>query len=234
MPEHVKTIKIVIVQFNLPIRNEDLPHFRGAVIETTKRNNDLFHNHTRDGVIYRYPRIQYKKIKGKAALVCFEEGTEAIHEFFSNTDWSLRLGEAQHEIRVEEIKARQFNTGVWETRFNYRMTNWLPLNQENYHKYQQTESLSGKTVILEKALLGNLLTFIEGMGIETDKKITAIITRIAREKVLMYHGQLMQSYDLHFSTNVSVPNYASLGKGASIGYGVVMQEMKGKTDKPEE
>ncbi len=224
MPEHVKSIKFVIVQFNLPVRIEDLPMFRGAVIETTQRKNDLFHNHGESGVIYRYPRIQYKKIRGKAALMCFQEGTEAIHDFFFQTDWSLRMGEQEHEIKVEEIKAHHYNIGIWENRFDYRITNWLPLNQENYQKYHQTVNLSEKIVILEKALLGNLLTFTQEMGVETSKKITAVITRIDREKVVQYHGQLMQSYDMHFATNVSIPNYASLGKGGSIGYGVVFKE----------
>lgn len=228
MPDHVKPIKTVLVQFNLPVKNEDLPHFRGAVIETTKRNNDLFHNHADEGVIYRYPRIQYKKINGKAALVCYEEGTEAIYEFFSKTNWSLRLGNEEHEIRVEDIKARQFNVGIWDSVFQYKMTNWLPLNQENYQKFHQTESLTDKTVILEKVLMGNLLTFVQEMGVETDINIKAFITRIAREKVLPFHGQLMQSYDLHFNSNLSIPDYASLGKGASIGFGVVLHERSNK------
>ncbi len=85
MPEHIKSIKTVMVVFDLPIKNEELPQFRETVIETTKRNNDLFHNHTDEGVIYRHPAKQYKKIGDKAALVCNERGTDAIHEFFANT-----------------------------------------------------------------------------------------------------------------------------------------------------
>jgi len=224
MPEHVKSIKSVMVQFNLPVRNEDLPNFRGAVINTTQGNNDLFHNHSDEGVIYRYPRVQYKKINGKAALVCFQEGTEAIHEFFSKTDWSLRLGKEKHEIKVLDIRAHQFNVGIWDSDFRYSMTNWLPLNQENYLKFHKAESLTEKTAILENVLLGNFLTFAQEMNVDTSKKIKAVITRIAREKVLPFHGQLMQSYDLHFSTNLSIPDYVSLGKGASIGFGMVLQE----------
>jgi hypothetical protein len=224
MTESIKRIKFISVMFNIPVRNEELPGFRGAVIETTKFSNDLFHNHRDDKVIYRYPLVQYKKIRGKAALFCLEEGTEAIYDFFSNTDWSMRVVDRNEEIRVERLKAGQFNAGVWDSRFFYRMTNWLPLNQENYQKYHQSVYLSEKTAILERVLTGNILTFLEGVGIESEKKVEAAITRIAREKVLYYRGQLMQSYDLHFSANVSLPAYVSLGKGASIGYGVVLPE----------
>ena len=231
MTEHMKNIRIVTVIFNIPIRNEELPLLRGAVIETTKRVNDFYHNHNDEGVIYRYPRIQYKKIHGKAALVCYEEGTVAIHYFVSNTNWFRRLGNDGREIKVEDIKGRQFNVGIWDSVFKYRITNWLPLNQENYQKYHEAESLIEKTAVLEKVLLGNLLTFAQEMGVDTSKKITAFITRIAREKILPFHGQLMQSYDLHFNSNLSIPDYASLGKGGSIGFGVVLRERENRKKK---
>ena len=223
MPGHFKPIKIVTVQFDLPVYNEDLPLFRGAVIETTGRQNDLFHNHRNDAVIYRYPAIQYKKIRGKAALVCFEQGTEAIHEFFSNTDWTMQLGNSKVDIKVEEVKARQFNVGVWETVFTYSLRNWMPLNQENYQRYHAAISYAEKMNILEKILLGNLLTFCEGMGFKPEEEVKANIVRIDNEKIVRYRGQVMQSYDLTFRTNVSVPNYAALGKGASVGFGIVKQ-----------
>lgn len=224
MTEHMKDISIVSVIFNIPIRYEELPLLRGAVVKTTNFSNDLFHNHGDDGVIYRYPLIQYKKIRGKAALVCLEHGTEAVYDFFSQTDWSLNLGERRELLRVERIKSFRFTTGVWDQQYNYRLTNWLPLNQENYQKYHQSLRLAEKTAILEKVLTGNILTFLEGVGLKQDKAVVAAIRHINREKVLRYRGHLMQSYDIQFSANVTLPSYISLGKGSSVGYGVILSE----------
>lgn len=221
MPEHLKTIRTVMVLFDLPIMNEELSQFRGAVIETTRRNNDLYHNHSDEGVIYRYPAIQYKKISGKAALVCYEKGTEAIHDFFSNTDWKLRIGQRQEEVRVLEVKARQFNVGVWENWFDYHLLNWMPLNQDNYKRYHQAESYAEKMAILESVLMGNLLTFCEGMEFRPNKEVKAAITHVKRDKIASYRGQIMQTFDLTFRSNLSVPDYAALGKGASVGFGLV-------------
>ena len=234
MQQTAKPIKIVTVRFDLPIDYEELINFRGAVIQTTKRRNDLFHNHAEEGVIYRYPAVQYKKMNGKAALMCFEQGTEAIHDFFSNTDWKMRLGDRDVDIRVEDVRARQFTVGVWEHMMQYSLRNWLPLNQENYQKYHNSESYAGKMEILEKVLTGNLLTFCEGMDIHPEKKIRASIYRIVREKRVRYRGQIMQGYDLIFRTNLSIPDYAALGKGSSIGFGVVRHERphKGAADIP--
>lgn len=234
MPEHVRTIKTVMVVFDLPIMNEELPQFRGAVIETTRRNNDLYHNHTDEGVIYRYPVIQYKKIAGKAALVCYDKGADAIHEFFSNTDWTMRIGDRQFEVRVLEVKARHFNVGIWESWFDYHLLNWMPLNQENYKRYHAAESYSEKMGILESVLLGNLLTFCEGMGIVPDKEIKSAITHVARDKVVNYRGQVMQTFDISFKANLSIPDFAALGKGGSVGFGMVKRKRDGRMEKKPE
>lgn len=222
MDNTAKSIAIITVRFNLEVHYEDLALFRGAVIETTGRRNDLFHNHTENGVIYRYPYIQYKRIGGKAALVCFDKGTEAIHDFFSNTDWTMRLGDRDVEIRVEDVRARRHTIAVWENTFNYTLRNWMPLNQENYQKYHSCESFSGKMEVLEKVMLGNILTFCEGFGLHPEKKVKASIRKVMRDKLVWYRGQKMQAFDIEFATNVSLPDYAALGKGASIGFGIVM------------
>lgn len=224
MTGQMKEIKIVTVVFNIPVRNEELPLFRGAINKAINSSNDFFHNHNENGVIYRYPLIHYKKISGKAALVCLEFGTEALYDFFSQTDWSLTIGERKEELRVDRIKASHFQTGVFDERYFYRMTSWLPLNQENYQRYHQSVHLAEKMEILEKVLTGNILTFLEGIGLRSDRTVDAAISRIDREKVLKYRGQLMQSYDISFSSNVAIPVYTSLGKGTSVGFGMVYPE----------
>jgi hypothetical protein len=46
--------------FSEQIQAYDMPKFRAAVIEKTKREFDLFHNHIDDNsFIYRYPLIRY-------------------------------------------------------------------------------------------------------------------------------------------------------------------------------
>ncbi|MBK9152083.1 MAG: hypothetical protein IPM26_14315 [Saprospiraceae bacterium] len=60
--------------FSEPIQSYDIPKFRAAVIEKSKRESDLFHNHLDDQqYIYRYPLIQYKVTDKKASLVCLNE-----------------------------------------------------------------------------------------------------------------------------------------------------------------
>ena len=232
MEESLKHLRILIIRFDLPIRYEELSKFRGAIIHLTKEKNDFFHNHSEAGVIYRYPKIQYKKLGGKAALVCIDEGTKAIHDFFAGFHEPFILGAEQIELKVEDIKAHQFNVGVWENSFEYQLANWLPLNQENYQRYNEAESYHEKMQILECVLLGNLLTFCEGIGVNTERPIKAAITRIVNEKKIKYRGTLMQSYDVDIKTNLSIPNFIGLGKGSGLGCGMVTNSPTRQTRTP--
>lgn len=221
MPEKYKHLRMLTIRFDLPIRYEELSQFRGAVISLTLEKNDFFHNHSETGVIYRYPKIQYKKLGGKAALICIDEGTEAIHEFFSGFNGQIKLGNQNLELKVEQIKASQINVGAWDNNFEFQLANWLPLNQENYQRYNEVESYHEKIQILENVLMGNLLTFCEGIGIKPERPLKAVITKVVSEKRIKYRGTTMQAYDVDIKTNLSLPDFIGLGKGSGLGYGVV-------------
>ncbi len=221
MTLNYKQLRTLTVRFDLPIRFEELSKFRGAIINLTKEKNDLFHNHSETGVIYRYPKIQYKKLAGQAALLCIDEGTEAIHDFFNGFKGSLKLGSENLDLKVVQIKANQTNVGIWDTIFDYHLANWLPLNQENYQRFQESESLHEKIQILENVLIGNLLTFCEGISIKPEMPLKAVITKIVREKRIKYRGTAMQAYDIDIKSNLSIPDLIGLGKGSGLGFGVV-------------
>lgn len=68
------------IVFDQPVQSYEIPYFRAAVIEKTKRESTLFHNHVdNDSFIYRYPLIQYKVKDRKPCLVCLNEATDDIH-----------------------------------------------------------------------------------------------------------------------------------------------------------
>lgn len=221
MPKNHCHLRMLTVLFDFPIKYEELSQFRGAIINLTKEKNSFFHNHSETGVIYRYPKIQYKKLHGNAALFCLDEGTEAIHDFFDGFSGKIKLGLEEKILQVGQIIAKQHNIRIWDSDFEYLLANWLPLNQENYQKYNEVESYHQKMEILEGVLLGNLLTFLEGIGITPERPIKAVITRIVSEKKIKYRGTLMQAYDVDMKTNLSLPNFIGLGKGSGLGYGVV-------------
>ena len=72
---------ILYIQFANEISQKEIPMFRGAVLHSMESCPVLFHNHLGDKFRYAYPLIQYKRIKGKAAIVFVGKGVESFQEF---------------------------------------------------------------------------------------------------------------------------------------------------------
>lgn len=218
-------LKTFIIRFDNPIAFHELPNFRGAVIKATGRNNVLFHNHVGDNFRYAYPLIQYKRIGGKAAIVCVGEGTEAIADFFNNTDFNLSLGEREIKLKVEIIKAENTLIQAWrEDSFTYSIRKYLPLNQQNYKTYTQTESLIERTKMIERCLVGNILSFAKNVGIFFEDNITARIINTSNECFYNFKNINLLGIDVWFKSNVSLPEYIGLGKNASLGFGMLTRD----------
>lgn len=224
-------VKMLIVRFNNEIRKEEIPLFRGAIINAIENANVLFHNHEEDGGLrYSSPLIQYKRINQKAAIVCLGEGTDAIGQFFAACNFDVTLGDRRIKLEVESVKANQYMVQIWNHDFSYRMYRWLPLNKENYEKYKQTDSLAEKYAMLERILSGNILSFGKGLGVRFESQATCKLTAVNRAYVTSYKGVKMMAFDAEFKTNVSLPDYIGLGKGVSLGMGTVVRKYKNDND----
>lgn len=203
--------------------------FRGAIVKAVKESEiDLFHNHTDEGLIYRYPLIQYKRIHQKAAIVCIGEGTEAIGEFFSSSNFKVDIGNRPVELEVESIKANKTLVQVWDSPFCYTIRKWLPFNKENYEQYLQLESLADKYALLERLLIGNILSFAKGVGIHFEKQVECKITESSEPLSIVHKGVKLMGFDVAFKTNVSLPDFIGLGKGVSVGKGMVKRMERNK------
>ena len=219
-----KKIKLLIIQFQNSLLLCDVSAFRGAIISKVPADLTLFHNHIGDNLRYRYPLIQYKRIHGKAAIICVGEGTETIGSFFSQADFKLKIGKREEDFVVESIRANQWLLQPWDTEFQYTLRKWLPLNSANYEKYMSLDSVVEKYAMLEKILIGNVLSFAKGIGVHFEQQVVCKIIAIEEPRPLLYKGVKMMAFDLDFKTNVSLPDYIGLGKGVSLGFGMVVRK----------
>jgi len=113
------------------------------------------------------------------------------------------------------------NVQLWNSCFQYTIRKYLPLNQQNYRLYQAAGSLAERCGMLEKILTGNILSFAKGVGIRFDGMVKVAITDIPDSRLYTYKEVRMNGFDLEFRTNVSLPDHIGLGKGASLGFGVI-------------
>ena len=197
----------------------DLEKLRGFLIDRYSENS-LFHNHLDGGFDYSYPKLQYKLIKNTLALMAIEE-IEYINEKlfqeieYLNIDDNLFF-DFEKELEIFETDIEYSPSEMYEYKF---VTPYLPLNEKNFKRY-----LAGE-YSLEKALVNNILEVLKGIGIWLSKgqKVYAkqnlkIISRnLKNVNMVAFVGE--------FSTNIKFPDYFSIGKRKSLGYGSFIRIM---------
>lgn len=219
--------RVLIIKYANRLPMTDIHLFRGAVIGTMDGNADiLYHNHSGETVVYHYPLIQYKSITGCAAIVAIDAGADVIGQFLSSGVTDLRLGSRTQSFVISDISTSNCDVQVTDDEMDYRLNKWLPFNSENFAEYKAKDSLADKVALMEKILTGNILSFAKGLGITLTSNVSCRISSIAGQRLSIYKGVKMMSFDIVFKTNVSLPNYIGLGKGVSLGFGTIYRNHK--------
>lgn len=222
-------IKTLTVYFHTDIAFSEIQYLRGAIINRPDIHDVLYHNHTDSGFRYSYPLIQYKRIGGKAAMLFIGDGTDSIAQLFGHgVDGTVALGKRTAQLELANIEARTAKVQVWNDTFRYTIRKYLPLNERNYELYSATDAVSEHVRILEQSLVGNILSFAKGVGLHIDGRITVSVTKMSEPATYTYKGIRMMGFDLEFETNISLPDYIGLGKGVSIGHGMIKRMTKQK------
>lgn len=221
----MKKIRTLLIKADTRISVSEIPLFRGAVINLLGGACSLYHNHgAGDGVLYRYPLIQYKRINQRGAILGIEQGTEVLGKFLSKSGSVLAIGEREAEYGIVDISARQCLMQVWDEQFEYQIRKWLPFNAENYRAYSAADGLSDRIHLLESILTGNMLSFAKGVGETISSTIVCTITVLEPPVLYTYKGVRMMGFDAVFKTNISLPDHIGLGKGVSLGFGTIKQK----------
>jgi len=215
-------IHVLIIQFQNEISWSEIPLFRGAILHALHGHaNVLYHNHTDNSYRYAYPLIQYKRIRNKAAILCLEDGAEAIGEFLAEGNFSCQLRNRSVKMEIEKVVSKKYTVQVWDSMFHYRIRRWLPLNAENYQKYKSIEDCIERILFLENILIANLLSFAKGIGEHIETEIQCKLSSLSTPYLVTNKHVKLMAFDVEFKTNMSLPDYVGIGKNASIGYGIL-------------
>jgi len=223
----VKELSVLSIVFDSYLEPWEIPQLRGALAKKVGLEHDWFHNHKvvedKLGFHYRYPLIQYKLDRNHPMLLCIDKGVEEAQHFFSKVDWTLMIGQKQHQMRIKNLKVKQFSLQVLAQKRSYRIHNWMALNQENYQQYQQLERLSDKLNFLEPILIGHILFFAKGVAWQISENIDLMITDLLNVRWVEHKKVKRLVFNLCFKSNVFLPNFIGLGKGSSHGLGVIKE-----------
>ena len=220
----IKKIRTLHISFDAPISPYQVSAFRGAIIEKAGRENILFHNHIDDDkFVYKYPLIQYKVVRKQPSIFCLDAGVDEIHHLFQKKSWNINLSGNPVELKVDRLDLKTVTLNVWDKSFDYTIINWQALNEKNYPAYIKMVSFEEKAQLLQRVLTGNILSFAKGLDWHIDQPIKIQIHEIRNEQLRKMKGIHVGALDVAFSCNVFLPNFIGLGKGVSMGFGIVKQ-----------
>lgn len=214
-------IETLVVRFKNDLTYNDVKYFRGAVISLAGENSLLFHNHNGQGFRYSYPEVQYKTLDGKAAVVCVGTAVAPAESLFAGLKQDVRLGRKEMTLEVQRMERYRTRIGFTDRNILYSMKNWLPFNQDNYRYFLEASSDRERLGLIYSILVGNILSLGKGLGIEFAGHISADIISSEPSGYCSFKGIRMLAFDLEFSLNLSLPDYIGLGKGVSLGFGVI-------------
>ena len=194
-------------------RLRDLEKLRGFLIQKYE-GNTIFHNHISGNFDYTYPKLQYKLIKRNLAIMAIEEVCDLNSKMFEEIEYIDIFGDMFFDIKKElEIKNEDIVYSKDEMFDDKFISPYLPLNQKNFRKFLDGE------YDLNKAITNNILEVLKGLGIwlKPDEKI--YVSQDLKINKRELKDVSMISFDGKFSTNIKFPDYFSIGKRKSIGYG---------------
>lgn len=215
-------IKTMSVMFKNRLSFREVPLLRGALLHLADGDSTLFHDHIGDKLRYRYPLVQYREFGGYASLFCLGDGVVAVESLLcAASSAEVRIGRREEKLLVDSETRRTDELVLSDEVQEYNIHRYLPLNQENYAKYKATDSIVDRYQMIEKCLVGNILSFAKSMGMFFEQQIKVKILDVANTHEYIYKKVRMLGFDLRFKTNVILPRHIALGKGVSIGFGEI-------------
>jgi len=199
----------------------DLEKLRGFLADKY-RENTVFHNHLSDSYNYAYPKLQYKLIKNMLSIMGIgEDVTEINKKLFEEIDYLNINGnlifDIQKEIEIFDDEIEFTGDKMYEYRF---VTPYLPLNDKNFSKYLKRE------YTLEQAITNNILEVLKGLGIWLEKENKIYVSADLQITSRDLKNVNMIAFIGNFYTNIKFPDYFSLGKRKSLGYGTFVKVKK--------
>jgi hypothetical protein len=213
---------IVFLHFDRHANNLQPKDIRGA-ISALCPNEILLHQHLDDNSVkYKYPLVQYKYVKGNCLLLGIEEGAKLISNL-NLVGKSIVFSNDTYKILKKDTFIEEFPYGINKVNSVYSfLTPWLALNEKNYEKYQKLGGWAKRKELLEKILIGNIISMSKSLGYTVPEPIKANINNL-KEVQTSLKGTPMLGFLGTFSVNFEIPDYWGIGKSVSRGFGTIIK-----------
>lgn len=195
---------------------------RGYIAEQYPQYGILHNHNIDDSLLYLYPRVQYRTIKGDGLIIGLAEGVSIVCDIEPLINMLVLRGH-EYSIVHKQLDIDNINFGLVDHPIRYFfMKPWIALNNQNYQEYLKITSKLRRQSLLKNILIGNLLSISKSLGYVADKQIR-ILTMNVEEKETYLKGTPMLGFLGTFSVNFEIPDYWGIGKSVSRGFGTIIR-----------
>ena len=231
------TAPTLSVQFDLSLYPRQISNWRKDIIQSTGGKNNLFHNEewitpkgeevaAKKQYLERYPLIQYRSHKGKAAVWGIGAGAVAIREWVLQTGGKFAINGKTTSLRIDYIKEQEQTLYVTDKKHTYRLMNWLPFTPSNYQRWQEIDTLVERVQFLDQLLANQLIGFAKGIQWQIPQRFEAQLLTIREMRTVRFKDHQRMALNVLFKTDLVLPHQIALGRSVAFGFGVV-QKTKG-------
>ncbi len=184
----------------------------------------LIHQHlTNNKFLYKAPLIQYKIIDGKPFVIGINEGADVLQKIYVDIN-SIKIGRFEYQVKEKNIVIKTDYFGITDNDIRYSfLTPWLALNEKNYEQYQKLGIWEKKKELLEKILVGNIISISKSLGYTVPEPIKVNIIKL-KEVNTKLKSTPMLGFLGSFSVNFEIPDYWGIGKSVSRGFGTIIRQ----------
>jgi hypothetical protein len=178
----------------------------------------------------RYPLIQYKLNRNKLSMVCLDEGSNDVNYLLQSDDLQFCIADKKITLSIEDFKINYVTLQSWNTQFDYRINNWIPLgDMEAYISFTQMDKHEKRIGLLQEILSKDLSSIYQELGCEIDNSMEIDLT--SPIKISFSENMSPAGFSFNFTSNLSIPQYAGLGINAMLGYGTISRINKIRINK---
>ena len=154
------------------------------------------------------PSIQYRVIKGQAAIFSCGEGVDnSLRMWLLSRQGSFKLGNREMPLLISGMEEKIHTLSLLPTPKLYRIMDYLPLNTENYLRWKRAESLHERIELLERILAGNIITFVHHLGWRLPDRLEVKLMAIREMKTITVHGTQRIAFNLIYKANIDLPSW---------------------------
>lgn len=181
----------------------------------------ILHNHYGgENFLYSYPLVQYNVFDDTIHVLGIDEGAKILKHIAPEIN-SFSL-DKEYIVEEKTIHEKEVDIKPSSEEKHYKfITPWLGLNNKNYPKYRGLKTWKEKKELINKILVGNILSMSKGLGIIVNKKLYA--KTHFKEQIVDFKSLKMNAFTGEFKIHFDIPDYFGLGKGVSHGFGCVKQ-----------